>query len=248
MIYIKTDAEIVKMKKAGAIVFGALQASEKVVRPGVTTAYIDEIVRDYILSKGAKASFLNYNGYPASSCVSVNDEVVHGIPGERVLVEGDIVSVDVGAYIDGFHGDAARTFPVGQIDQAARKLIAVTQQSFFEGLRYARQGNRLYDISSAIQQYAESFGYSVVRELTGHGIGRDMHEDPSLPNYGIAGKGVRLKEGMALAIEPMINEGKREVYMLKDGWTIVTADGKRSAHYENTIAITDGDPILLTVE
>jgi len=247
VIYIKTDAEIAKMKKAGAIVFEALKASEKVTKPGVTTAYIDEVVRDCILSKGAKASFLNYNGYPASSCVSVNNEVVHGIPGKRVLKEGDIVSVDVGAYIDGFHADAARTFPVGEIDEASKKLIEVTKQSFFEGLRYARQGNRLYDISSAIQQYAESFGYSIVRELTGHGIGRDMHEDPSIPNYGVAGKGIRLKKGMALAIEPMINAGRKEVYMLNDGWTIVTADGKNSAHYENSIAITDGDPILLTV-
>lgn len=248
MIYIKTDDEIAKMRKAGKILSGALIESEKVTKPGVTTAYIDEVVCDYIKTKGATPSFLDYDGFPAGACISVNNELVHGIPGKRVLKEGDIVSVDFGAYIDGFHSDAARTFPVGKIDEAAQKLIDVTQQSFFEGLRYARQGYRLYDISSAIQQYVESFGYSIVRELTGHGIGRNVHEDPSIPNYGKAGKGVRLKKGMALAIEPMVNEGSREVYMLDDGWTIVTADGKRCAHYENSVAITDGEPLLLTVE
>lgn len=248
MIYIKTDDEIAKMRKAGKILYGALKESEKVTKPGVTTAYIDEVACDYIKTRGATPSFLNYDGFPAGACISVNNELVHGIPGKRVLKEGDIVSVDFGAYIDGFHSDAARTFPVGKIDEAAQKLIDVTQQSFFEGLRYARQGCRLYDISSAIQQYVESFGYSIVRELTGHGIGRNIHEDPSIPNYGKAGKGVRLKKGMALAIEPMVNEGSREVYMLDDGWTIVTADGKRCAHYENSVAITDGEPLLLTVE
>jgi len=248
VIYIKTVSEIAKIRKAGEIVYGALVVSEKATKPGVTTAYLDELVADYIKSKGAIPSFLGYNGYPASACISVNNELVHGIPGKRVLHEGDIVSADIGACFDGFHADAARTFPVGEIDEASRKLIEVTKQSFFEGLKYARQGNRLYDISSAIQQYAESFGYTIVRELTGHGIGRDLHEDPSIPNYGNAGRGVRLRKGMALAIEPMINEGRREVYMLDDGWTVVTADGKRCAHYENTIAITDGEPLLLTVE
>lgn len=248
MIYIKTDDEIAKIRKAGKIVYGALAAAKNAVKPGITTAYLDKVVCDYINSQGAEASTLGYEGYPAGSCISVNNELVHGIPGKKALKEGDIVSVDIVANIDGFHADATRTFAVGEIDEASKRLIEITKQSFFEGIKYARPGNRLFDISSAIQQYIESNGYSIVRELTGHGIGRSMHEDPSIPNYGTAGKGIRLKKGMVLAIEPMVNEGRREVRMLEDGWTIVTADGKNCAHYENTIAITDGEPLLLTVE
>lgn len=248
MIYIKTDDEIEKIRRAGKIVYGALMAAKNAVKPGITTAYLDKVVCDYIKSQGAEASTLGYEGYPAGSCISVNEELVHGIPGKKILKEGDIVSVDIVANIDGFHADATRTFAVGEIDEASKRLIQATKQSFFEGIKYARPGNRLYDISSAIQQYIESNGYSIVRELTGHGIGRSMHEDPSIPNYGTAGKGIRLEKGMVLAIEPMVNEGRREVSMLDDGWTIVTADGKNCAHYENTIAITDGEPLLLTVE
>ena len=204
-------------------------------------------MRELILTQGAKPSFLNYHGYPASSCISVNSTVIHGIPGGYVLKDGDIVSVDVGAYYKGFHGDCAATFPCGTISAEAQKLIQVTRQSFFEGIRFATKGRRVSDISHAIQTYVESNGFSVVRSFVGHGVGAQLHEEPEVPNFGTAGHGPRLLPGMTLAVEPMVNAGTWEVRVLKDGWTAVTADGKLSAQYENTVCITDGEPEILTV-
>jgi methionyl aminopeptidase len=203
-------------------------------------------VEHFIRQQGAVPSFLNYNGFPASACISINDEVIHGIPGDRVLQDGDIVSVDVGAYVDGFHGDCAATFACGTISPEAQRLIDVTRQSFFEGIRFAKEGYRLYDISAAIQEYVESNGFSIVREFVGHGIGAHLHEDPAVPNYGRKGRGPRLLRGMTLAIEPMVNAGKADIWQLSDGWTVKTQDGKYAAHYENTILITDGEPEILT--
>lgn len=217
------------------------------VKPGVTTHDIDKAVYQFIRSQGAEPSFLNYNGYPASVCVSVNDEVIHGIPGKRVLKEGDIVSVDVGAYIGGFHGDCAATYACGKISEEAQRLIDVTRQSFFEGIKYAREGYRLSDVSHAIQEYVEANGFSVVREYVGHGIGRNMHESPEVPNFGVAGHGPKLLRGMTLAIEPMVNAGTAAIRQMPDGWTVKTRDGKCAAHYENTILITPDEPELLTV-
>lgn len=247
MITIKSQSELSLMRQAGSIVRDALLLVEENIRPGITTRKIDSIVYEYITKCGAKPSFLGYEGYPASACVSVNDEVVHGIPSDRVIVEGDIVSVDVGAQVGGYHGDAARTFGVGAISGQLSNLIQVCRESFFEGVKYCVEGMRLGDISSAIQTYVESNGYSIVRELTGHGIGKQLHEDPYIPNYGIKGKGVRLQNGMALAIEPMINMGARDVWCLEDGWTVTTRDGLPSAHYENTVVITQNGPEILTL-
>ena len=247
MIAIKNEQELSKMRQACRITAAARALAGEMVRPGVSTKQIDKAVHDYIVSQGAKPSFLNYHGYPASICSSVNDTVIHGIPGGYVLQEGDIVSVDVGAYYKGFHGDCAATFPCGAISAKAEKLINVTKQSFYEGLRFAKRGHRVSDISHAIQTYVESNGYSVVRSFVGHGVGRQLHEEPEVPNFGRAGHGPRLLRGMTLAIEPMVNEGTHEVRVLKDGWTTVTADGKLSAHYENTVLITDGEPEILTV-
>ena len=248
MITIKSASQIEKMRKSGAITKGALELIEKSIRPGISTKQLDKIAHDYIISKGAKPNFLNYNGFPGSICASVNDEVVHGIPSKhRVLKEGDIISIDMGAVLDGWHSDAARTFGVGKISPEAQQLIDVTKQCFFEGIKYAKHGAKLGDISYAIQQYAESYGYGVVRDLVGHGIGTSLHEDPSVPNFGRKGHGVKLAAGMVLAIEPMINEGTWRVEMLDDDWTVVTQDGKLSAHYENTIAITKGDCEILTL-
>ena len=216
------------------------------VKPGVTTQQIDKAVFHFIREQGAIPSFLHYNGYPASVCISVNDEIIHGIPGKRVLREGDIVSVDVGAYIGGYHGDCAGTYPCGQVSDEALRLIRVTQDSFFEGLKFAREGYRLSDISHAVQTFVEANGYSVVREYVGHGIGRNMHEAPEVPNYGKPGHGPRLLRGMTLAVEPMVNAGTAAIKQMSDGWTVKTADGKYAAHYENTILITAGDPELLT--
>ena len=216
------------------------------VKPGVTTQEINDAVERFIRQQGAVPSFLHYNGYPASVCISVNDEIIHGIPGKRVLREGDIVSVDVGAYIGGFHGDCAATFPCGRISPEAQRLIDVTRQSFFEGIRLAREGQRLQDISAAVQTYVEQNGFSVVREYVGHGVGAKMHESPEIPNYGRPGHGPRLLRGMTLAIEPMVNAGSAAITQLSDGWTVKTADGKWAAHYENTILITDGAPEILT--
>ena len=246
MITLKSPHEIELMRRAGKITAAARALAGEMVRPGVTTQEIDRAVEQFIRSQGAVPSFLNYSGYPASACISVNDEVIHGIPGKRVLQEGDIVSVDVGAYIGGFHGDCAATFPCGKISPEAEDLIRVTRESFFEGIKLAKEGHRLMDISAAIQMYVESRGYSIVREFVGHGIGTHLHESPEVPNYGRPGRGPRLLRGMTLAIEPMVNAGEAGVMQLSDGWTVKTLDGKLSAHYENTILITDGEPEILT--
>lgn len=247
MIYIKSDAEIAVMEKAGRIVAETLAKIEEVVKPGITTKELDRIAEEYIVSCGARPSFKGHYGYPATICSSINEEVVHGIPGEKILQEGDIVSIDCGACYDGFHGDAARTFPVGKISDEAKKLIEVTRDSFFEGLKYAMVGNRIGDISHAVQTYAESNGFSVVRDYVGHGVGRKMWEEPPVPNFGKPGKGLKLVKGLVIAVEPMINEGTYAVKELSDGWTVVTHDGKISAHYENTIAILENGPKILTM-
>ena len=235
------------MRRAGKITAAARALAGEMVTAGVTTREIDKAVRKYIESQGATPTFLGYSGYPASTCISINEELIHGIPGNRVIKDGDIVSIDVGATKDGFVGDCAATFIVGDVDEKVRKLVEVTRQSFYEGLKYAREGYRVSDISHAIQQYVESFGFSVVREYVGHGVGSKMHEDPEVPNFGPKGHGPRLVRGMTIAVEPMVNLGAAAVRVLKDGWTVVTADGKPAAHYENTILITDGDPEILTM-
>lgn len=247
-ITIKSAREIELMTEAGRILEIVHDEMQKALKPGMTTHDIDVLGEEVIRSYGCEPSFLNYNGYPASICVSVNDEVVHGIPSKkRMIQEGDIVSLDAGVIYKGYHSDAARTHAVGEISAEAKKLIEVTQQSFFEGLKYAKEGNYLFEISGAIGRYAAKFGYGVVRELCGHGIGTHLHEDPNIPNYPMLRKGPKLKAGMTLAIEPMINMGTERVKWLDDEWTVVTADGKLSAHYENTVLITDGEPILLTL-
>ena len=246
MITLKSAHEIEAMRLAGKITAAARASAREMVKPGVTTQQIDKAVFHFIREQGAIPSFLHYNGYPASVCISVNDEIIHGIPGKRVLREGDIVSVDVGAYIGGYHGDCAGTYPCGQVSDEALRLIRVTQDSFFEGLKFAREGYRLSDISHAVQTFVEANGYSVVREYVGHGIGRNMHEAPEVPNYGKPGHGPRLLRGMTLAVEPMVNAGTAAIKQMPDGWTVKTADGKYAAHYENTILITAGDPELLT--
>ena len=247
MIAIKNEHELSAMRQACRITAAARALAGEMVRPGVMTKQIDKAVHDFIVSQGAKPSFLGYGGFPASSCISVNSTVIHGIPGDYVLQDGDIVSIDVGAYYKGFHGDCAATFACGTISAEAKKLIDVTKQSFFEGLRFATQGHRVSDISHAIQTYVESNGFSVVRSFVGHGVGAQLHEEPEVPNFGAAGRGPRLLRGMTLAVEPMVNMGTYEVRVLKDRWTTVTADGKLSAHYENTVLITDGEPEILTV-
>ena len=247
MITLKSSHEIELMRRAGKITAAARALAGEMVRPGVTTQEIDDAVEAFIRKEGAVPSFLHYHGYPASACISVNDEVIHGIPSKkRVLQDGDIVSIDVGAYIGGFHGDCAATFACGEITPEAQDLINVTRESFFQGIKYAKQGYRLYDISAAIQTYVEERGYSIVREFVGHGIGKELHEDPSVPNYGVAGRGPRLLRGMTLAIEPMVNAGGAGIRQLSDGWTVKTLDGKYAAHYENTVLITDGEPEILT--
>ena len=247
MITIKNERELRSMRQACKITAAARALAGEMVRPGVTTGQIDKAVHDFIVAQGAKPSFLGYHGFPASACISVNNTVIHGIPGGYVLAEGDIVSVDVGALYEGFHGDCAATFACGAISTEAKKLIDVTRQSFFEGMRYAKRGNRVQDISHAIQTYVESNGFSVVRSFVGHGVGKQLHEEPEVPNFGNPGRGPRLLPGMTLAVEPMVNAGVFDVRVLKDGWTTVTADGKLSAHYENTVLITDGEPEILTV-
>ncbi len=247
MIVLKSSHEIDLMRRAGKITAAARALAGEMVRPGVTTQSINDAVERFIRKEGAVPSFLHYNGFPASVCISVNDEIIHGIPSKkRVLQEGDIVSIDVGAYIGGFHGDCAATFPCGTVSPEARNLIDVTRQSFFEGIRFAIEGHRLQDMSAAIQAYAESHGCSVVREYVGHGVGTKMHEPPEIPNYGHPGRGPRLLRGMTLAVEPMVNAGKAAITQLSDGWTVKTADGSLSAHYENTILITGGEPEILT--
>ena len=246
MITLKSSHEIDLMRRSGKITAAARALAGEMVKPGVTTQEINDAVERFIRKQGAVPSFLHYNGSPASVCISVNDEIIHGIPGKRVLREGDIVSVDVGAYIGGFHGDCAATFPCGTVSPEAQRLIDVTRQSFFEGIRFAREGQRLQDISAAVQSYVEQNGFSVVREYVGHGVGAKMHESPEIPNYGRPGHGPRLLRGMTLAIEPMVNAGAAAIQQLSDGWTVKTADGKWAAHYENTILITDGAPEILT--
>lgn len=247
MITIKSASQIDKMKKAGEIVALTHELLKKNICDGVTTKELDRIAEEFIRSKGAIPSFKNYNGYPASICASVNDVVIHGIPGNTRLNNGDIIGIDIGAYIDGYHGDSANTYGVGDISKEAADLIDAAKCGFEAGIKMAVQGNRVGDISAAIQEYVEGRGYSIVREFVGHGVGAQMHEEPEVPNYGRAGRGPRLCAGMTLAVEPMINAGKRDIVMLDDEWTIVTADGSLSAHYEHSIAITKDEPILLTV-
>ena len=247
MIIIKKHDEISLMRKAGKIVGETLLLLEKKVKPGVTTADLDRMAEEFITKHGAKPSFKGLYGFPSSLCISVNEQVIHGIPGLYILKEGDIVSIDCGAFIDGFHGDAARTIPVGIVSEKAQKLIDITKESFFKGIEFAKEGNRLSDISNGIQSYVEAAGFSVVRDFVGHGIGAKVHEDPNVPNFGKSGRGPKLSEGMVLAIEPMVNAGSHEVRTLKDHWTVVTADNSLSAHYENTVAILSDGPEILTL-
>ena len=247
MISLKSPREIECMRRAGRLTAQARALAGSMVRPGVTTPEIDTAVRKFIESHGAKPSFLGYSGFPGSACISINEEVIHGRPGPRKLKEGDIVSVDVGATWGGFTGDCAATFACGAISPTAQKLITVTEQSFYEGIKFARQGNRISDIGHAVQTYVESHGFGVVRAFVGHGVGEKMHEEPEVPNFGSPGRGPRMVKGMTLAIEPMVTQGTYDVRVLKDGWTTVTADGKLAAHYENSILITDGEPEILTV-
>ena len=247
MISIKSPREIELMRIAGRIVAETHELLRKAIRPGITTLELDAIAEEYIRKSGAKPAFKDYNGFPASICSSINEQVVHGIPGPTALKDGDIIGIDIGAVYDGYYGDAARTYGVGSIDKETERLLKVTEESFFKGIEYALPGNRLSDISHSIQKHVESNGFSVVRDFVGHGIGRSMHEDPQIPNYGLPHKGPRLAAGVALAIEPMVNQGRYAVKVREDGWTVVTADGKPSAHYENTIVITNGKPEILTL-
>ncbi len=247
MIILKTSRELKIMREAGRIAANALKLAGAAVEPGVSTWEIDRVARRYIEEQGAKPTFLGYGGFPASACVSVNNVVIHGIPKkDHIIREGDIVSIDVGATYDGYVGDNAWTFPCGKVSAEAQRLMDATRESLFEGIKAAVAGNRLGDVGSAVQKYAEARGYSVVRDFVGHGVGAKMHEDPSVPNYGTPGRGVRLLPGMTIAIEPMINEGVKEVKTLADGWTTVTADGKLSAHFEKSIAVTPDGPVILT--
>jgi len=247
MISIKSPREIELMRTAGRIVAETHELLRKAIRPGITTLELDTIAEEFIRKRGAIPAFKDYNGFPASICSSINEQVVHGIPGPTALKDGDIIGIDIGAVYDGYYGDAARTYGIGSIDKETERLLKVTEESFFKGIEYALPGNRLSDISHSIQKHVESNGFSVVRDFVGHGIGRNMHEDPQIPNYGLPHKGPRLAAGMALAIEPMVNQGKYAVKVREDGWTVVTADGKPSAHYENTIVITNGKPEILTL-
>ncbi|MDP4092456.1 MAG: type I methionyl aminopeptidase [Bacillota bacterium] len=252
MISLKSKHEIDIMKKAGEIVALALERIKEAVKPGITTLELDRIAEEVICKSGAIPSFKGYKGFPgaidfpATICASINNEVVHGIPGLEMLKDGDIISVDIGACYNGFHGDAARTFAVGQISEKAALLIKATEESFYKGIEKAIVGNRIVDISAAVEEHIKQYGFSVVREYVGHGIGREMHESPQIPNYRTRERGPRLEAGMTIAVEPMINEGTYNVRLLKNKWTVVTADGSLSAHYENTIAVTEGTPEILT--
>lgn len=246
-INIKSEREIKLMRESGRILANVLKELETYVKPGISTLEIDKKCYEIIKSYGCIPSFLDYRGFPASLCISVNDEVVHGIPDDYILREGDIVSLDCGVIYEGYHSDAARTIPVGETSKEAKKLIEVAEQSFYEGIKYAKEGKHLHEISEAIQTYVESFGFSVVRDLVGHGIGRDLHEEPNIPNFKQRNRGPRLREGMTLAIEPMINAGRYDVYCLDNDWTIVTEDGSLSAHYENTVLITKDQAEILTI-
>lgn len=248
MINIKTRDEIELMRRAGAVVRDTLLYLEDVIRPGMTTQRLDTLAYEFIKKCGAKPSFLGYQGFPATICCSIDDEVVHGIPTpKRYIEEGQIVSVDVGAYVGGFHGDAARTFPIGRVSEEKLRLVRICEECFFKGVEQVKPGARIGDVSHAVQAHAERAGYSVVREMIGHGIGREMHEDPNVPNYGLPGKGVRLDVGMAIAIEPMINLGSRYIEILENDWTVATVDGKPSAHYENTVVVTENGYEILTI-
>ena len=246
MISIKSSRDLQLMREACIISAQALRRGGEAVQPGVTTGEIDRIIRQYIEKMGAKPSFLGYGGFPASACISVNETVIHGIPDNRVIKEGDIVSIDVGATIHGFHGDNAATFAAGKVSAEAQALMDATRESLYEGIRAATVGNRVGDIGAAVQRYVEMRGYSVVRQFVGHGVGTNLHEDPSVPNFGTPGRGPKLLPGMTIAIEPMINAGTHEVSILKDGWTTVTTDGRLSAHFEHTIAITPDGPVIMT--
>ena len=246
-IIIKSASDIEHMRRAGKITAGARTIARQAVAAGVTTKQIDREVHEFIVKSGAVPTFLGYGGFPASACVSVNDEIIHGIPGHRRLQDGDIVSLDVGATFEGFVGDCAGTFPCGEVSPEAKKLIAVTRQSFFEGIKYARAGYRMSDIGAAVQEYVEANGFSVVRDYVGHGVGREMHEAPEVPNYGVPGHGPRLVPGMTIAVEPMVCAGGWEIKVLSNDWTVVTVDHSLAAHYENTILITDGEPEILTM-
>ena len=247
MFIIKNSEQMKLMRRAGIITAEALLCAREMVRPGISTFEIDEAIRHYIEKCGATPSFLGYSGFPGSACISVNQEVIHGIPSKnKILSDGDIVKIDVGARFRGYNGDSARTFPVGKVSDEALRLISVTEKSFYEAMKVTTDGCRLGDIGFAVENFVISNGFSVVRDYTGHGVGFDLHEDPMIPKYGKAGKGARLYAGMTVAIEPMVNYGKETVKVLRDGWTVVTADGKLSAHYENTVAITKGSPIILT--
>lgn len=246
-VTIKSAHEIEKMREAGRILAIVHDEMAKMIRPGISTMDINRKGEEIIRSFNCIPSFLNYNGYPASICISVNDEVVHGIPSKkRILQEGDIISLDAGVIYEGYHSDAARTHAVGEISEENRRLIDITKQSFYEGIKFAKAGNHLFEISKAIQDYVESNGYSVVRDLVGHGVGKQLHEEPQIPNFKPVGRGMKLRPGMTLAIEPMVNAGEYEVWVLEDDWTVVTRDGMNSAHYENTILITEGEPELLS--
>ena len=246
MVILKPSGELAKMRRAGQVSAQALQVGGEAVKPGITTGEIDRIIHRFILSQGAKPSFLGYGGFPASSCISVNEEIIHGIPGKRVLKEGDIVSIDVGAYIDGYHGDNAATFACGPVSAEAQALMDATRQSLMAAIAIAQPGARLGDIGYAVQSYVEALGYGVVREYVGHGVGRQMHEEPEVPNYGRPGHGVRLVPGMVIAIEPMITQHSPALHVLANDWTVVTNDKGLAAHFENTIAITDDGPVILT--
>ncbi len=247
MVVLKTAGELQRMQRACQISAQALQKAGEAIKPGVTTEDIDALIYDFILSQGAKPSFLHYGGFPKSACISINDEIIHGIPSKKTVIKsGDIVSVDVGATIDGFHGDNAYTFPAGEISDEAKKLLEVTKDSLYKAIEAAIPGARIGDIGCAVQTYVEANGFSVVREYVGHGVGRNLHEDPEVPNFGKAGRGMRLLPGMTIAIEPMVNAGNYAVKRLGDGWTVVTADHSLSAHFEHTIAITSQGPMILT--
>lgn len=247
MIIIKTPREVDKMRDAGKLTAETHFYLKDFIKPGITTKKLDEIAEDFIRKNGALPAFKGYGGFPGSICISINQEVVHGIPGPRVINDGDIVSIDTGVILNGYYGDAARTYGIGNISEEHQELVDVTKESFFQGLKYAKVGYRLSDISNAIQKYVEDNGFSIVRDYVGHGIGQKMHEDPQIPNFGPPGRGPRLKPGMVLAIEPMVNAGTYHVDVLEDNWTVVTADNKVSAHYENTIVITEDEPEILTI-
>jgi methionyl aminopeptidase len=247
MVIIKSPREIEHLKKSNVIVAEVFEKLKEMIVPGVTTKELDQVAEEYILEKGARPAFKGYRGFPATLCISINEEVVHGIPNQRRLKEGDIVSIDVGVNFIGYFGDAAITLPVGEIDPEAKRLLEVTERALYIGIEEAKVGNRLFDISYAIQRWVESHGFSVVRDFVGHGIGRDLHEEPQIPNFGSPHQGPRLEKGMVFALEPMVNEGTHQVKVLSDGWTVVTMDGKRSAHFEHTVAITDGKAEILRI-